>query len=89
MSNAVFGKSMENTRNHRDIKLVTAEKRRNYSVSKLNYCTKCFFLFENLLATEMRKTQIFMNKPVYLDSSILELSKLVIFEFWYDRELKY
>ena len=30
-----------------------------------------------------------MNKPVYLDSSILELSKLVIFEFWYDRELKY
>ena len=55
MSNAVFGKSMENTRNHRDIKLVTAEKRRNYSVSELNYCTKCFFSFWKSISNRNEK----------------------------------
>ena len=73
MSNAVFGKIMENLRN---IKLVTTERRRNYLVSEPNYHTTKFFI-ENLLAIEMRKTQILMDK--YLD-----LSKTVMYEFWYD-----
>ena len=43
MNNSVFGKTIENVRNHRDIKLVTTDERRNYLVSKLNYYTKnCF-----------------------------------------------
>ena len=83
MTNAVFGKTMENVRKHRDIKLVTTERRRNYLVSEPNYHTTKFFT-ENLLAIEMRKTQILMNKPVYLGLSILDLSKTVIYEFWYD-----
>ena len=83
MNNAVFGKTMENVRKHRDIKLVTTERRRNYLVSEPNYHTTKFFT-ENLLAIEMRKTQILMNKPVYLGLSILDLSKTVIYEFWYD-----
>ena len=41
-------------------------------------------LFENLLAIEMRKTQLLMNKPAYLGVSILELSKIVIYEFCND-----
>ena len=83
MNNAVFRKTMENVRKHRDIKLVTTERRRNYLVSEPNYHTTKFFT-ENLLAIEMRKTQILMNKPVYLGLSILDLSKTVIYEFWYD-----
>ena len=51
---------MENVRKHRDIKLVTTEKRRNYLVSEPNYHSTKFFS-ENLLAIEMRKTQLFMN----------------------------
>ena len=49
-----------------------------------NYTTK--FLTENLLAKEMTKTQILLNKPVYLGLSILDLSKTetVMYEFWYD-----
>ena len=39
---------------------------------------------ENLFTTEMRKTQILMNKPIYLGLSILKLSKMVIYEFWHD-----
>ena len=65
MNNAVFGKIMDNVRKHRDIKLVTTEKGRNYLESEQNYHTIKFFT-ENLLTIEMRKTQILMNKPVYL-----------------------
>ena len=54
MNNAVFGKTMENVRKHRDIKLVTTERRRNYLVSEPNYHTTKFFT-ENLLAIEMKK----------------------------------
>ena len=75
-----FGKTMENMRKHRQIKTVTAERRRNYLVSESNYHTTKFFT-ENLLAIEMRKTQILMNKPVYLGLSILDLSKPVMYEF--------
>ena len=83
MNNAVFGKTMENVRKYRDIKLVTTEMRRNYLVSEPNYHTTKVFK-ENVLAIEMKKTQILMNKPVYLGLSMLDLSKTVMYEFWYD-----
>ena len=76
-------KTMENVRKHRNIKLLTTESRRNYSLSEPNYHAIKFFS-ENLLAIETRKTQILMNKPVYLGLSILELSKTVMYESWYD-----
>ena len=79
----VFGKTEENVRKHRNIKLTNTERRRNYLGSKANYHTTEFFK-ENLLAMEMRKTEILMNKPVYLGLSILDLSKTVMYELWYD-----
>ena len=54
MNNAVFGKTMENMRKHRDIKLVPTERKRNYLVSEPNYHTTKFFT-EDLLAIEMEK----------------------------------
>ena len=54
MNNAVFGKTMENVTKHRDIKLFTTERRRNYLVSEPNYHTTKFFA-EHLLAIEMKK----------------------------------
>ena len=86
MNNAVFGKTMENVRKHRNIKLVTKERRRNYLVSEPNYHTTKY-LAKELLATEIRKTQIIVNKPVYLiylGLSVLDLRKTVISKFWYD-----
>ena len=83
MNNAVYGKTMENARKHRDIKLATIERRRNYLVSEPNYHTTKFFT-ENLLTIEMEKTEILMSKPGYLGLSILALSKIVMYEFWYD-----
>ena len=64
MNNAVL-KAMENMRKHRDIKLVTTERKRNYLVSEPNYHITNFFT-EHLLAIEIKKKQILMNKPVYL-----------------------
>ena len=83
MNNAVLGKTMVNVRKHRDIKLVTTDKRRNQLVSEPNYHTKKWFS-ENLLAIEMKKTKVKMNKPVYLGLSILEISKTLMYELWYD-----
>ena len=71
---------MKNVKKHRDIKLVTRERRRNYLVSESNYHTTKVFT-ENLLTTKMKKTQILMNKPIYLGISILELSKILMYEF--------
>ena len=73
MNNAVLGKTVENVRNHRNIKPVTTEMRRNYLVSEPNYYPTKLFT-ENLLAIQVRKTQILTNKHVYLDLSILDLS---------------
>ena len=83
MNNAVFGKIMEYVRKHRDIKLVTTDKRRNQLVLEPNYhAIKCFS--ENLLTIAMKKTKIKMNKPIYLELSILETSKILMYEVWYD-----
>ena len=74
MNNAVFGKTMENIRKHRGIKLVTTDKRRNQLVSEPNYHTTKW-ISDNLLAMEMKKTKVKMNKPVCLGLPILEISK--------------
>ena len=82
-NNAVFRKTMENVRKHRDIKLVTTDRRRNPLVSEPNYHRTTYFS-ENLLAIEMKKTKVKKNKPIYLSMSILDISKTLMYEFWYD-----
>ena len=83
MNNAVFGKTMENVRKRRDIKLVTTDKRRNRLVSEPNYHTTKWFS-EKLLAIDMKKTKVKMNKPINLGLSILEISKILMYKFRYD-----
>ena len=83
MKNTGFGKTSGTLKKQRDIKLVTPERRRNYLVSEPKYHATKFFT-ENLLAIEMKKMQVIMNKSVYLGLSMLELSKTVMYEFWFD-----
>ena len=59
MNNAVYGKTKENVIKHRDIKLVTTKRRRNYLVSEPNYNTTKFFT-DHLLAIEMEKNQKYL-----------------------------
>ena len=83
MNNFVFGKTMENVRKRRDIKLLTTDKTRNQLGSEPNYHTTKWFS-ENLLANEMKKIKVKVNKPVYLGFPMLEISKTLLYEFWYD-----
>ena len=83
MNNVVFGKTMENVRKHRDIKLVKTDKKRNKLVSEPNFHTMKL-VDNNLAIIEMRKVKVKMNKPIYLGLSILDISKITMHEFWYD-----
>ena len=83
INNSVFGKKMENVRKHRDIKLATTDKKRSKLVSEPNYHT-INLISENLSITEMKKIKVKMNKPIYLGLSILEISKILMYKFWYD-----
>ena len=83
MNNSVFGKTMEKIRKHRDIKLVTTDKKRSKLVSEPNYHT-INLISEDLSIIEMKKTKVKMNKPIYLGLSILEISKILIYKFWCD-----
>ena len=83
INNAGFGNTMESVRNHRDIKLVTTNKRKTCLVSEPNYHTTKW-LSENLLAKEMKEMKIRMNNAVYLGLLILEISKTLMYEFCYD-----
>ena len=83
MNNSVFGKTMENVRNHRNIKLVTSHKRRKRLVSEPN-CHLHEKFSDHLMAIEMKKTRIKVSKPLYLGMSILDIGKILMYEFWYD-----
>ena len=83
MNNSVFGKTMENKRKHRDIKLVTTDKERGKLVSEPIFHS-INLISEDLSIIEMKKTKVKMNKPIYLGLSILEISKILMYEFWYD-----
>ena len=72
---------MENVRKHRNIKLVTTDKRRNQLVPEPNYHTTKWFS-KDLLTIEMKTIKVKMNKPVYLGLSILEISKTLMHKFW-------
>ena len=82
MNNCVFGKTTENVRNHGNIRIVTTNKQRNKLASESNFhTTKC--ILKNLLIMEMKKTEVKMNKPIYLGQEILDISKTLMYDFWY------
>ena len=83
MNNSVFGRTMENIRNHKDMKLVISDKKYQKYVMKPNFKDEYPFSKE-LFAVEMGKRKIKMNKPVYLEQVILDLSKTLMYEFHYD-----
>ena len=71
MNNSVFGKTMENVRNDRDIKIVTTNKQRKKFTSEPNYHTTKY-ISKDLLIMEMKKVEVKMNKPIYLGQAILD-----------------
>ena len=83
MNNSVFGKMMDNIRKHRNIKLVMTEEKYLHTVMCPNFKSGVLF-GENLMGCEMGKIKVVMNKLVFLGQAILDLSKIVMYEFHYD-----
>ena len=83
MNNSVFGKTMENIRKHRNITLVNNEDEYLKNVMKSNFKSGTL-LGSDLMGCEMGKAKVVMSKPVYLGQAILDLSKMVMYEFHYD-----
>ena len=74
---------MQNDRKHRDITLVTAKYKGNkLAPEPNNHSTKC--ISKHLLVMEMKKAEVKMNKPIYLGQAILDISKTLMYKFWYD-----
>ena len=83
MNNSVFGKTMENIRKHRSIRLVTNRESYLRTIMRPNFKSAVLF-GENLMGCEMGRIKVVMNKPVYLGQAMLDLSKIVMHEFHYD-----
>ena len=83
MNNSVFGKTMENIRRHRNIKLVNNKEEYLKTVMKPNFKSGTL-LGDDLMGCEMGKIKVVMNKPIYLGQAILDLSKIIMYEFHYD-----
>ncbi|XP_063419676.1 uncharacterized protein LOC134704824 [Mytilus trossulus] len=82
MVNSVFGKTMENIRKRVDVRLVTTEKQALKLVAKPNFDRRVVFT-ENLAAVHMKKTKLKFDKPIYLGACILDISKLLMYDFHY------
>lgn len=83
MNNSVYGKTMENIRKRVDVRLVNSEERGKMLAKRPNF-NHCTIFSENLCAIEMRKTEVYFNKPVYLGMCILDLSKVLMYDFHYN-----
>ena len=83
MNNSVFGKTMENIRNRKDIKLVTSKQQALKLIAKPNFKNRTIFT-ENLISVHMGKTKLVFNKPVYVGMCILDVSKTLMYDFHYN-----
>ena len=86
MNNSVFGKTMENIRKRCTVEIVNGleEKKVKKLVAKPNYKSSFTFENSNLVSMRIGKTKVELSKPVYLGASILDLSKILMYDFHYD-----
>lgn len=88
LNNSIFGKTLENKRKHKNVKLVTSDKKLQKLVQQPNFKTS-IIINENLVAVCMNKTSIMMDRPLYIGMSILDISKTHMYDFHYNKMVKF
>ena len=88
MNNSVFGRTMMNVRKHVDIKLISEGNKYTKYVSKPNF-EKSTFFGKDLAAVQMRRTEIKFNQPIYIGVAILDISKTLMYDFYYRLKERY
>uniref|UniRef100_A0A1I7X6A5 DNA-directed DNA polymerase n=1 Tax=Heterorhabditis bacteriophora TaxID=37862 RepID=A0A1I7X6A5_HETBA len=83
MNNSVFGKTMENVRERVDVRLITDKDKIVKLASKHNF-KRTIMYNKDLVAVEMEKTNIVLDKPIYVGFAILDLSKYLMYNFHYN-----
>ena len=83
MNNSIFGKTMENLRKQVDVRLVTNEKKLDELIAKPTFVNSKIFN-ENLMAVHKVKETLTLNRPAYVGTCILDLSKTLMYDFHYD-----
>jgi hypothetical protein len=86
LNNSLFGKTMENVRKRVDYRLVNTAEKLEKLAAKPTFLEQTIFN-ENLVLVQMRKTKVVLNKPVYIGQCVLDNSKLVMYELWYNKLL--
>ena len=90
MSNAIFGKSMENVLNRSNIKLINNNPEKSLKLIKQSNFQNAYQISNRLAIVESRPIKTVFNKPIYIGAVILETTKLHMYEFWYDHlKVKY
>ena len=83
MNNSVFGKTIENIRKRQNVFLVDNREKAAKLTCRPNFERATIF-DRNLVAFHLKKTEVYFNKPVYVGQAILDLSKLLMFDFHYN-----
>ncbi|KAL4112107.1 hypothetical protein QTP88_015955 [Uroleucon formosanum] len=83
MNNSVYGRTMMNVRNHVDIRLCSNASKVEKLIAKPNFDRRTIFT-ENLAAVHMKRTQISFKQPIYIGMCILDLSKMLMYDFYYN-----
>jgi hypothetical protein len=83
MNNSVFGKTMENIRNRMDITSCSNEKKVEKLIAKPSFKSRTIFT-ETSAASHMKKTKMLFNTPIYIGMNILDISKICMYDFYYN-----
>ena len=86
-NNCIYGKSIENARKEINVKLINDKKKYQKIVNKPNFMSQKI-IDKNFLPVHCSKKILTLNKPIYIEFCILELSKLLMYQFYYDYVLK-
>ncbi|CAG2254152.1 unnamed protein product [Mytilus edulis] len=83
MNNSIFGRTLLNTRKHKDVKLCHTEEKLNKETAKPSYAS-CKIFNEHLVAVEKKRVNVLMKQPIYVGFCILDLSKFLMYDFHYN-----